>query len=252
MPWSRNKHSPVDKTVEDVDKSHIKPRKTAILGIYAKQPLPGQVKTRLCPPLTQLESAALYHCCLSETIQRMQQGSFALVICYSGERRWFAETFPGVSLLPQRGDDLGARMADSLRSLLQQGYRQAVLIGSDAPDLPLALVEQAFFALQQYDVVLAPASDGGYVLIGEAVHHPELFSAMPWSSSTVLAETWRRISAGGIPAKQLPGWEDLDDLAALQRLLRRSPASATAKHLRQQLAHCFLPPQLAAGALDLT
>lgn len=242
----------MDKPVEEVDKSLVEIPKTAILGIYAKQPLPGQVKTRLCPPLTQHEAAALYRCCLTETVQRMQQGSFALAICYAGERQWFADNFPGVRLIAQRGVDLGARMADSLCSLLQQGYQQVVLIGSDAPDLPLSLIEQAFRELQQHQLVLAPASDGGYVLIGEAVHHPELFSAMPWGSGEVLAETLRRIEFSGIKAKQLPGWEDLDDLAALQRLLLRSPTSATAKHLRQQLAHCCSPAQLSEASLDLT
>jgi rSAM/selenodomain-associated transferase 1 len=225
--------------VEEVDKSPEKTPEISVLGIYAKQPRPGQVKTRLCPPLTHNEATELYRCCLVETIERMQPGNFALVICYAGERQWFAETFPGVELIPQRGAELGARMDDSLRSLLQQGYRQAVLIGSDAPDLPLTLVEQAFRELQQHEVVLAPAGDGGYVLIGASMHRPELFTAMPWSTSEVLPETLRRIQTHGIKAKQLPGWDDLDDLAALRRFLQRSPTTATARHLQQQLAHCF-------------
>ncbi len=225
--------------MEAVDNPDCKTQKTAVLGIYAKQPLPGLVKTRLCPPLTKTEAAELYLCSLRETVQRMQRGSFELVICYAGERQWFTETFPGITLSAQRGVDLGARMADSLNSFLHQGYRQAVLIGSDSPDLPLELVEQAFVKLQQFEVVLAPARDGGYVLIGEAIHRPELFATIQWSTAEVLPETLRRIEAQGIAAKQLPGWEDLDDLEALQRFLQRSPETSTASYLRQQLAHCF-------------
>lgn len=225
--------------MEEVDNCHTRNKKTCVLGIYAKKPQPGKVKTRLCPPLTHAEAAELYHCSLLETVLRMQAGPFELVICYAGEREWFAETFPGVVLQPQRGDDLGARMADSLNSFLQQGYRQAVLIGSDSPDLPLPLVEQAFVALQQTAVVLAPAGDGGYVLIGEASHHPELFQSIQWSSSEVYRETLARIEANKIAATQLTSWEDLDDLAALRRFLLRSPQSDTATYLQQQLAHRF-------------
>ena len=247
MPWLRDKLSPtVDKPVEAVDnpativdKPVEKKPTSAVLGIYAKQPLPGQVKTRLCPPLTPAEAAELYHCALLETVQRMQLGSFELVICYAGERQWFADNFADVTLMPQRGADLGARMADSLKAFLQQGYQQAVLIGSDSPDLPLALVEQAFVALQRTEVVFAPASDGGYVLIGEATHHPQLFAAMPWSTGEVVSDTLQRINLHQIKAEQLPGWEDLDDLHALQRLLHRSPESTTARYLQQQLAEYF-------------
>jgi rSAM/selenodomain-associated transferase 1 len=230
----------VDKSVENVDKPSRTAEKISVLGIYAKQPLPGQVKTRLCPPLSPLQAAGLYHCALQETVARMREhGTFELVLCYAGERSWFEGAFPSVRLLPQRGADLGARMADSFASLLGQGYRQAVLIGSDAPDLPLPLVEEAFRQLRQVEVVLAPAADGGYVLIGKAVSRPELFEAIRWSSPEVLPETLRRITDFGLKARLLPGWEDLDDLAALGRLLQRSPHSRTAGYLRRELAEHF-------------
>ena len=229
----------MEKPVEHVDKPATIKTKPAVLGIYAKQPISGQVKTRLCPPLSKTEAAELYRCSLLEIVQRMRRASFELVICYTGERQWFAETFPGLTLSAQRGVDLGARMADSLSSFLQQGYRQAVLIGSDIPDLPLELVEQAFVELRQAEVVLAPATDGGYVLIGESIHRPELFAKIPWSTGEVFAETMKQIEAHDIKARQLSSWEDLDDIAALQRFLHRSPESTTAKYLQQQLAQHF-------------
>ena len=228
-----------------VDNSKENPCCSAVLGIYAKQPLPGQVKTRLCPPLTHAEAAALYQCALEEIVARMRgQRNFEVVICYAGERSWFAEAFPGVRLLPQQGPDLGARMSDSFARLQAESYQQVVLIGSDSPDLPLALVDQAFTRLQQVEVVLVPAGDGGYVLIGQVGNRPELFQAIRWSSAEVLPETLCRIETLGIKASLLPGWEDLDDLEALGRLLHRSPECRTATYLRQQLAEHFpLPDQ---------
>lgn len=222
--------------MDDVDNFRQKTEKKSILGIYAKQPLPGRVKTRLCPPLSHDQAAVLYECSLRETVARMQQLDCALVLCYAGDRDWFQRAFPGLALQPQLPVDLGGRMAASLGSFLQQGYRQAVLIGSDTPDLPLALVEQAFGALEQAEVVLAPAHDGGYVLIGEAVHRPELFTEIAWSTGAVLAETLRRLKQQQISYRQLDSWEDLDDMPSLQRLLQRSPAAATAGCLRELLA----------------
>lgn len=238
MPWlKKTTHETVDKAVDSVDKNR---QNSAILGIYAKQPVSGECKTRLCPPLTLDEAAAFYRCSLEETVNRMQTDSgFDLAICFAGNRDWFAENFPGITLIPQQGADLGARMANSLNGFLQQGYKQAVLIGTDAPDLPLELVTRAFSALQQAKVVIAPATDGGYVLIGEAQHHPELFVEIAWSTAEVLATTLQRIEQLNIPAVTLDSWEDLDDLRSLQRFLRRSPASRTAQYLAQRLAAYF-------------
>jgi len=224
--------------VDTVDNKPQKTEKTAILGVFAKQPVPGQCKTRLCPPLSLSEAAQFYRCCLRETVARLQcsDGSYELAICYAGERAWFEREFPGVLLVPQQGADLGARMATALSDFLQQGYRQAVLVGSDAPDLPQTLVEQAFTTLRRADVVLAPAADGGYLLIGESIHQPDLFRDIAWSTDQVFSATWQRIEQRNISAVQLTGWEDLDGLPSLRRFVRRSPETASARYLREHLA----------------
>jgi rSAM/selenodomain-associated transferase 1 len=226
--------------VDAVDNRKQKSAIPAVLGIFAKQPLAGKCKTRLSPPLSLQQAADLYQCSLQETVSRMQSGCDCdLVICYAGNRDWFAETFPGIELVPQQGDDLGARMANALQGFLRQGYQGAVLIGSDSPDLPVSLVEDAFAALKQTEVVLAPADDGGYVLIGESLHHPQLFTEIEWSTAEVLAETWQRIKQNAIPAKQLTSWDDLDDLPSLERFLQRSPDTRTAEYLRRHLHRHF-------------
>lgn len=223
-----------------VDKTQQKPAKKAILAIFAKQPIPGQVKTRLCPPLDYTKAAALYLEALTETVERVQQSQgHDLAICFAGDRQWFAATFPGIMLREQKGADLGERMAGALKDFLSQGYQQAILIGSDIPDLPVERIEQAFFALEEVELVLGPAVDGGYYLVGETTHHPQLFENIPWSSGQVFAQTLDRVKALNLSLEQLAEWEDLDDLAALQRYLQRSPEGRTARYLKRELAELF-------------
>lgn len=221
---------PVDKSVGGVDNSLEVSR---VLGVFAKEPVSGQVKTRLSPPLSMEQAAELYSHALQETIDNMSGGDFDLVICHAGDEAYFRRAFSGCTLYEQQGDDLGARMDSALRHFLSQGYRQAMLIGSDSPDLPRDMVERGFAELEHSALVLAPAHDGGYVLIGESCHHPCLFENMPWSSEDVLSQTLQRADAQGIDYRLLPEWDDLDDLEALRRFLQRSPDSTTAKYLRE-------------------
>lgn len=205
------------------------------LGIFAKEPVAGRVKTRLCPPLSPQQAASLYETSLCETLRAMAGGDFDLVLFHAGDSAWFRKSFPGLRLVRQEGADLGERMAVALK-VLQADYERAALIGSDSPDLPRSLVDEAFRSLGRADAVVAPAFDGGYVLVGERRHHPELFRAIPWSTSAVLQITRRRIAELGINFRELPPWEDVDDLPSLQRLMRRSPNSETAALARQLLA----------------
>ncbi|MFO7766215.1 MAG: TIGR04282 family arsenosugar biosynthesis glycosyltransferase [Pelovirga sp.] len=224
--------------MEKVENSPLGLKKKRILGIFAKEPVPGRVKTRLSPPLSAVQAADIYLASLRETVQRMQTLTDCdLAICYSGDRDWFAETFPGLALEPQYGDDLGARMAHSLSRWLAAGYDAAVLIGSDAPDLPTERIEQAFSALEGADLVHGPAVDGGYYLVGESSHYDQLFSGIAWSTGSVLEQTLATATTLGLSSVLLQPWEDLDDLPALLRLVDRSPHSVTAKQVGTVLKH---------------
>jgi rSAM/selenodomain-associated transferase 1 len=233
----------VDKSVETVDNpraiDNLAPETEgmkAALGIFAKEPVAGLVKTRLSPPLSPAEAAGLYRTCLEETVAAMSGAGFDPVLFYDGDTGYFRRAFPGIRLLTQGEGDLGARMERALRTLLAGGCEAAALIGSDTPDLPVALVAAAFAALREADVVIAPARDGGYVLIGERRHVPELFRDTPWSTNGVLAATRQRAADLAIDYREVGGWEDVDDLPSLRRLLVRSPASATARHAAGLLA----------------
>ena len=208
-----------------------------ILGIFAKQPLAGQVKTRLCPPLSPQQAAELYRTCLLETVATMAEAPAERVLFFAGDRSYFAETFPGLRLLPQSNGDLGQRLDRAFAQLFAEGCSAAALIGSDSPDLPIPLVSEAFAQLDNYDLAVAPARDGGYVLIGQSVHNPELFRDMPWSSSDLWQATRQRGEKLGLSFCELDTWEDLDDLASLQRLCRRSPNSSTAHLARLMLSN---------------
>jgi hypothetical protein len=207
-----------------------------ILGIFAKQPIAGQVKTRLCPPLSPQQAAELYRSCLQETIAAMAAAPAERVLFFAGDRSYFAETFPGLRLIPQSDGDLGRRLDQAFAQLFAEGCSAAALIGSDSPDLPLPLVADAFAALNHHDLAIAPARDGGYVLIGQSVHNPGLFRDMPWSSFELWPTTRQRAEQLGLSFRELDTWEDLDDLACLQRFCQRSPDSSTAYLARLMLS----------------
>jgi len=236
----------VDKPVEIVDKllprqisSEPKQAVGPLLGIFAKAPISGRVKTRLCPPLTAAEAAELYRVSLAETVTGMSRGRFATLIFYDGPEEFFRTAFPDVQRLPQGPGDLGERMQRALAEMFSRGRGAVALIGSDSPDLPVAWVEQAFSWLQQTDIVTIPACDGGYALIGLRRQQPALFRNIPWSTADVLTATRRRATELAASYRELSVWEDVDDFAALQRLVQRSPDSATAVFARTRLARYF-------------
>lgn len=221
------------------------------LGIFVKEPLPGKVKTRLCPPFSPAQAARLYEASLRETVAAMTAPglSFRVVLCPAGDPAWFRREFPELPVLEQGAGDLGERMARILAALLQRGAKGAALIGSDSPDLPPSLVESALDALAGAEAVLAPAADGGYVLVGESRHRPELFRDVPWSTPEVMAVTRSRCQKAGIVCREIGGWDDLDDLPSLHRLLKRAPDCATARLARLLIGDL---PQGCVGGADLS
>lgn len=209
--------------------------KTA-LGIFAKEPVASRVKTRLCPPLSALEAAELYRCSLEESVVTVVAAGFAPVVFFDGDADYFQQAFPGLRLVPQGAGDLGERMHRALKLMLGEGCDAVALIGSDTPDLPVDLLADAFAVLQEAAAVVAPARDGGYVLIGERRHVPELFRDIPWSTADVLMTTRRRAAEAAVDLREIGCWEDIDDIDSLRRLAERSPASRTARYLRTALA----------------
>jgi len=156
------------------------------------------------------DTLALSRCC----------GADEVVVAFSppAARAAFASLAPDARLMAQPHAGFGAR----LRSALDAGHaegRRVVLIGTDSPTLPAAIVRRGFARLERADCVLGPAMDGGYYLIGARDPLPRsLFARMPWSSGTVGAETLRRAHDAGLRVALLPTWYDVDDEAGLARL----------------------------------
>lgn len=194
------------------------------LFVMAKDPRPGWVKTRLCPPLTPETAARLYECFLADVLD-LAAGVPGVdpVVAFSppDAREEFARLVSTrFQLLPQVGADLGARLENTFRVLFQQGYERVAAVSTDSPDLPPEYLREAFAKLDRASVVLGPCPDGGYYLIGLSRPIPELFHGMPWSSERVLSETEARAGRLGADALRLAEWYDVDTATDLGRLIR--------------------------------
>jgi len=183
---------------------------TTLLIIFAKEPRPGQVKTRLSPPLSPEEAAQLYHRFILDILDEMARvPEMRLAVAFSPPT---AQVFfrrlapPGTVLFPQEGADLGERMARAFARNFTAGFSPVVLRGSDVPDLPAAVVSEAktVLAAGQARVVLGPCPDGGYYLVGLSEPQPALFRGPVWSSRTVLADTLRLARQLGLSVHLLP------------------------------------------------
>ncbi len=200
----------------------------ARLLIFAKTPMPGQVKTRLATRLGPVGAAKLYRRLLRRTLHIASGSSLCPVQlwCAPDTRHGFFQRCRrnyGIGLRRQQGADLGQRMHHALNTVLRQAP-YAVLIGGDCPSLGEAELQAALMALAAgRDAVLGPAADGGYVLIGLRRSDGTLFRRIAWGNSAVLAATRRRLRRAGLDWVELPpGW-DVDRPADLRRLHRQFP-----------------------------
>lgn len=201
---------------------------TALLIIFAKEPRPGHVKTRLIPPLSPEAAAQLYHSFLLDILEEMSRvPDVRLALAFSPpEARGFFQTLtqPGMELFAQEGRDLGERMTRACARGFAAGYSPVLLRGSDTPDLPAALVSEAreVLAAGHCPIVLGPATDGGYYLVGLTEPQPRLFQGPVWSSSTVLSSTLDAARQQGQTVHLLPTWGDIDTSADLLAFLHRA------------------------------
>ncbi|HSE38289.1 MAG TPA: TIGR04282 family arsenosugar biosynthesis glycosyltransferase [Blastocatellia bacterium] len=194
------------------------------LGLMAKAPFAGEVKTRLVPPLTPAEAAALNVCFLRDmaaNIQSIREAHGLVVYTPPGSESAFDGILPeGFELLAQRGPSLGDRLCNATDDLLRQGYSAVCLINSDSPTLPKSILIRAIESLMKDGdrVVLGAAEDGGYYLIGLKYAHRNLFNDIVWSTSDVLTRTKQRAAEIDLPVELLAPWYDVDDADTLSRL----------------------------------
>ena len=235
------------------DRSARRALSTALV-IFAKAPIPGQVKTRLCPPLTPDEAATLHGTFVLDMLERTKAAIAKLKLpldrylaCAPSAAHVFfkiMEERQGVKLIDQVGDDLGARMNRAFETLFAQGYRRVLLIGTDVPTLPLDHFKQAIASLENHDLVLGPACDGGCYLIGLRQTAPELFADIPWSTDQVLRLTQENAARIGLKVSLIQPWRDVDTLADLEALIEACNTEA------QKPQHDGVFSSRTAGVLD--
>ena len=194
------------------------------LAVMAKAPKAGRVKTRLSPPLTLEQTAALNIEFLRDTVENLASiGGGAGLISYTpvGDEALFDGLLPETfALVPQRGNGFGERLRAAAEDILAIGYGAVCLIDSDSPTVPAEAYEQAVQALRAPGdrVVLGPSDDGGYYLIGLKQAHAAPFDDITWSTSSVLDETLERCAEAGLEVVLLPTWYDVDDVSTLEVL----------------------------------
>jgi len=219
--------------------------------IFLKVPQRVPVKTRLSKSLDQKIVVNLYKNFVLDVLGMLQTGRHATVICFYPPQAlheitaWLGRDH---DYLPQQGNDLGQRMENAFDSIFQKGFRQVLLLGTDFPDLPGSIIDEAFESLHKNDAVIGPAVDGGYYLIGFNLHSflPEVFDKIPWGSDTVFQKTITVLGSNRSRIHVLPPWRDIDTYQDLEFFIKRhaekgSAASNTAAYLAGIELHAIKP-----------
>ena len=187
--------------------------RTPVLGLFAKWPRAGQVKTRLADVVGPERAAQVARAFLLDTLDRLAAVPVRRVVaCTPDEAEGdFAPVVSGrFALRPQGDGDLGARMARFITAEIAAGGDAVVLVGADSPTLPVEYVERALAEIDRADVVLGPATDGGYYLLGCGRRVPPIFDGIDWGGHHVLGDTLARLPAKGWRLAVLEPWYDVD------------------------------------------
>ena len=199
----------------------------AAIGIICKAPQPGRSKTRLASAIGAVAASELSACFLRDVAANIEAVPEALgrrgygVYAPAGAEHIMRQLLPaGFGLLLQAGDDLGHVLLGATRALLDAGHDCVLLVNGDSPTLPPRLLVQAIEALRAPGdrMVLGPASDGGYYLIGLKHPHGHLFSQIAWGTDTVARTTCDRAAEIGLATTLLGEWYDVDDIETLRWL----------------------------------
>ena len=218
-------------------------RDCCAIAVMAKAPRPGFSKTRLVPPLTPGQAAAMSAAFLRDTTENIALAAREVpvhgFVAYAPaglEALFDGHLAGGMTLLladgsgemPADVEGFGRCLLHAIRSMLDAGYGAACVLNSDGPTLPTAHLVRAaeLLALPGDRAVLGPAEDGGYYLLGLKTAHARLFADIAWSTADVAARTRARAASIGLPLVELPAWYDIDDGAALAQLLASGDGEA--------------------------
>lgn len=202
------------------------------LLVFARDPVPGQVKTRLAASIGNQAAAELYETMLQDVLKTAGQLNCIETVVFWGCEEGSLPHLAGKYRCNSRSQspgDLGQRMQAAFEDMFASGFDACCIIGSDAPDLPAAYILEAFQRLEmhQTDVVFGPSRDGGYYLLGMKQLRPQLFTDIPWSSAEVLEKSLVAARDSGATTALLPEWQDIDTLEDLHAYQERKRLTAT-------------------------
>lgn len=209
------------------------------LLIFAKGPKPGRAKTRLTPPCSPEEAAALSQCFIRDALKAasmVQDVERYLFFSPEESRPFFEKEAPeGYTLVLQHGKNLTERCAHSIKEAWDRRHSRIVQIGTDTPQIRVQDIEQAFGLLEEYDMGLGPAEDGGYYLLSLARPALEIYDRVVMGRDTVFEKMLANAERLGLSVKVLPKWIDVDTFRDLL-CLQRDPAVMLGEHTRKYLA----------------
>ena len=195
-----------------------------ILIIFIRNPETGKVKTRLAKTIGNDAALQLYKLLLQHTFEVTKTIHCDKIVYYSEEINKTDIWDISYQKKVQEGNDLGERMCHAFKTVFKSGYEKAVIIGSDMHDLKPSHIEKAFTMMNTNDVVLGPAEDGGYYLLGMKVLHASVFKGKTWGTATVLSETLEDIKALKIHfleiLNDIDTYEDLKNVSAFKQFLK--------------------------------
>jgi len=212
--------------------------------LFIRAPELGRVKTRLEIKMDAVTVLGLYQCFVEDIIQTLSIGGYDITVYFapshkvSAVQAWLG---PMIHVQAQKGRSLGEKMCNAFSNVFTTEVDQAVLIGSDFPDLAIDIIHQAFVSLQNSDVTIGPAKDGGYYLMGfrKDAFNGDVFTGIDWGTEHVYQQTRQHIHDAGLNDHVLPSWQDIDTYEDLSVFYHRSKANGLMHLKTMQFLSCL-------------
>ena len=209
---------------------HDKP----LILVFVKAPIKGHIKSRLAASIGEEAAFALYKDFICDVVDAVEKSGYPLRICFhpANEKETVVSLLgSGYFLMPQPSGDLGKKMEHAFRWTFDEGFTRVLLIGSDIPDIPTPILREALESLKENDIVIGPAADGGYYLIGftKGSFFPQVFHGIPWGTKAVLDMTMHILEEASYRINLVATWQDVDTVDDLMSLFNRNRDTAFAQ-----------------------
>lgn len=212
--------------------------KKELLVLFSKEPVCGQVKTRLGNYIGMNASSSIYDLMFRHIINNVVSDKDYDTIIYKtseSSKDYFEEATKGMIIKNQPEGSLGLKMQGVFKLCFAQNYKRICIIGTDCPDISRFDIQKTFELLKTCELVLGPAEDGGYYLIGLSGFYPQLFEDIPWSTGSVFSATLEIAGSCGIKYKLLSVKTDIDEETDLEKYINKTPENKLALSFKEIL-----------------